>query len=222
MFMYSTLTGTNLRRSEGELPLLSYSKTRQSLPPCHIDEFWVQEWGAEALASTTIPNAGGNSIISEAYSIQYFKDLGATDFIFETQVLYNFFSCKMVDYVMTFQKVRVGVSVARAMNFKVKERFTSEKATQLLQKKLYGLVVARNCVSRKHRFFTSILHIQCETWEMASILEQSYILLREEKSWWDSLRGALTVIFTVISKGSPFCDAVFNRKKKCTSNQIKS
>ena len=153
-------------------------------------------FGEDALRSIEIENAGGRSALSEMLSIEYFsKKHGATDFLFEMEVEY-WISYKMVDFVCslptrTGEKERVGVSVTRAMAYPSPDLFTLEMAKTLLNKKMSGLVIARNAVIKKHRFFTSYLHVWCQTRKIADLVAEAYFLLPEsEKS---SMRVVLTV-----------------------------
>ena len=112
-----------------------------------------------SLRSIQIENAGGSSNISEMISIEYYIRLfKATDFLLEMEVSY-ILDYKMVDYVCNIGKFRIGVSVTRAMGYPSPKDFTYEKALRLLHKKLYGLIVARNSVCKKHSFTRSILHV---------------------------------------------------------------
>ena len=156
-------------------------------------------FGEDALRSIEIENAGGRSALSEMLSIEYFsKKHGATDFLFEMEVEY-WISYKMVDFVCSLpvhlgrsnEKERVGVSVTRAMAYPSPDLFTLEMAKTLLNKKMSGLVIARNAVIKKHRFFTSYLHVWCQTRKIADLVAEAYFLLPEsEKS---SMRVVLTV-----------------------------
>ena len=166
------------------------------------------DFGEDALRSIEIENAGGRSALSEMLSIEYFsKKHGATDFLFEMEVEY-WISYKMVDFVCSIpsassasslptsdehpnEKERVGVSVTRAMAYPSPDLFTLEMAKTLLNKKMSGLVIARNAVIKKHRFFTSYLHVWCQTRKIADLVAEAYFLLPEsEKS---SMRVVLTV-----------------------------
>ena len=128
----------------------------------------------DARRSITIDNAGGQSDISEMYSIDYFTQMyGATNTILETEVAY-WIDYKMVDFICTIESHRVGVSVARAMGFPSPDKFTPAMASRLLYKKLYGLIVARNGVVKDQSFFKSILHIWCQDARVAQLLDDAF------------------------------------------------
>lgn len=113
--------------------------------------------------SMTIQNAGGSSDKSEALSMQYMNDLyGITKFVPEMEVEY-WIEYKICDYLMTYKNYNIGVSVTRAVAYPFTKEYTYDMATHLLNKKLYGLIVARNAISDKHKFYKCILHIWCMT-----------------------------------------------------------
>ena len=131
-----------------------------------------------ALESIQVDNAGGKSDISEMYSIEhYIRSFSATDIVYEMQVEY-WIDYKMVDYVCTIPIVnvnkRIGVSVTRAMCYSNPEHFTVQDGKDLLYKKIFGLIVARNATCKKHRFYKSILHVWCQTERIANILADIY------------------------------------------------
>lgn len=144
--------------------------------------------------SLYISNAGGNSIYSEAISMQYFIDVfKAENIIYEMNVKY-YISYKMIDFLCTFHNQRIGVSVTRAMNwslYSIKKslphnnrlyEFTLDDGLKLLKKKLYGLVIARNAVIKEQRFFKSVLHIFCQTEEIAQLLRQAYEVIKTDET----------------------------------------
>lgn len=147
----------------------------------------------QILHSLKIDNAGGDSNVSEAYSMELFRQLfGGKSFICECEVQYDYYGASMVDYVCTLSTrcsseselqydyhdasiakhvcTRVGVSVTRAMGYPTPNFFTSDTARNLLCKKLHGLIVARNAVSQKHSFYYTWLHIWCQNTYIANII----------------------------------------------------
>lgn len=127
-----------------------------------------------AIRSLLIENAGGKSAVSEMMSIEYYiRIFSAIDILLEMEVDYTF-NYKMVDYICTIGNRRVGVSVTRAMGYPDSTYFTYQKALYLLHKKLYGLIVARNSVSKKHRFFKSVLHVWCQSNRIAYLVKKAY------------------------------------------------
>lgn len=169
------------------------------------DCIWLDHWkipskillSKEASDSLNIINAGGKSNVSEALSIQYFLSVfGGTDFVYEKQIDY-YIHYKMVDFICTLPNLaRVGVSVTRAMKFPRPERFTLEDAHRLLQKKLYGLIVARNAVNRRHAFYRSVLHVWCQTPRIADLLQEAYNSL-DINDYGLDIQGVVVLLLTV-------------------------
>lgn len=152
----------------------------------------------DALRSLAIPNAGGKSEISEAFSMQYFYErYRASHFLCEMEVSY-WIHFKMVDFICTIKRKRMGVSVTRAMGYPESSDFTGEDALKLLRRKLYGLIVARNSTERKHRFFKSTLHVFCQTPEIADLVEQAFVNL-DIDDFGLNVIGALYLQLTVCS-----------------------
>lgn len=150
-----------------------------------------------------VDNAGGKSQLSEALSIQYFYDrFRARNFLLEMEIVYNYRNCKMCDYTcdMTFHdarnklsRKRIGVSVSRAMGFPSADSFTIEDAGILLSKKMNGLVIARSYISEEQSFDTCILHIWCQSIEIAKKLEIIYpVVIKEDKS--DTLKDVIILL----------------------------
>lgn len=102
----------------------------------------------------------------------------------------------MVDHICTINGQRVGVSVTRAMGFPTPDRFTNEDAINLLRKKLYGLIVSRNCVLPHLAFFKSILHVWCQSHEIADKLKRAYENLDIDDFGLD-IKGVVILLLTV-------------------------
>lgn len=153
----------------------------------------------DAKRSLSVPNAGGSSMISEMLSIDmYSKAYGAKNFLLEMEVSY-WIEYKMVDYVCTIGDVRIGVSVTRAMNYDDPELFVEEDADRLLNKKLYGLIVSRNAVTKEHCFFKSILHVWCQTERIAKIMKQRFEMLDIDDFELD-IKGVVVLHLTICSE----------------------
>lgn len=139
----------------------------------------------EARYSLDIPNAGGSSDVSEALSMQYMHNrFGARDFIPEMDVPY-WIEYKMCDFLATFGNEWVGVSVTRAVPYPFDTgEYTLEKATNLLQRKLYGLIVAREAIMEDYGFSRSILHVWCYNSKIANLIEAAHnaIAVNDAKS----------------------------------------
>jgi hypothetical protein len=141
---------------------------------CNLVPFDKINFSPTPQRSMEIQNAGGSSEISEALSMYYMEhQFGATGFIPEKEVDY-WIEYKMCDYIMRLQRANIGVSVTRAVSYPFSHEFTAQQATALLNKKLNGLIIARNAVNLRHQFFKSILHIWCATPNAAINIKQAY------------------------------------------------
>lgn len=165
----------------------------------------------DSIRSLTIPNAGGSSNISEALSMDYmFRTFGYKRFVPEMEVSY-WIESSMCDFLMIDNKgTNVGVSVTRAIRFPFYVEFTKEDATELLRRKLYKLMVARNAISEEQSFYESILHVWCYTMQGAKNILRAYNeMIVEDFKERDPTYNNVHVICTV-------CDSAFiytNRDK---------
>eukprot|EP01097_Dermamoeba_algensis_P001139 TRINITY_DN1425_c0_g4_i1.p1 TRINITY_DN1425_c0_g4~~TRINITY_DN1425_c0_g4_i1.p1 ORF type:complete len:202 (-),score=42.21 TRINITY_DN1425_c0_g4_i1:140-745(-) len=130
------------------------------------------------------PNAGGNSIWSEAYSFEFMRRMfGAQLEKTEMQICYWPEGSKKTDYVAKFegpdrQSMIVGVSVTRAMKFKGNFEDTDAKA--LLTKKLYGINVSSRNVIKEHSWKKQILHVWSESEQVTCALMREYDKLDQD------------------------------------------
>lgn len=159
-------------------------------------DFWDIPFSTNARQSCMISNAGGHSQLSEMLSIHYFETLYSADrFLFEMEVEY-WIDYKMIDFSCQIQGERYGISVTRAMGFPNADAFTDHQAENLLNKKLYGLIVARNAVIKEQRFFRSILHVWCQSEGIAQKIRQAYQNLNQDE--WE-INGSLILLCSVYS-----------------------
>lgn len=146
-----------------------------------------------------IPNAGGSSDVSEAISMQYMHNkLGATAFIPEMDVPY-WIEYKMCDYLMMLRGEWIGVSVTRAVPYPFETgEFTPSKARELLERKLYGLIVAREAIMEEYGFSRSILHVWCYNSKIASLIESAHdSIVKEEVEQGQDTYDHVHVVCTV-------------------------
>jgi len=113
----------------------------------------------ESIHILTVPNAGGNSINSEAYAMQIlFKLYNATTIQTEMEIKYLWDNWKKCDFITRIGNQNVGVSVTRAIS-----RFNPDDddvyVSKLLYKKLSGLIISRSGVCENSNFHKSILFI---------------------------------------------------------------
>lgn len=150
--------------------------------------------------SLHIDNAGGSSDVSEALSMQYMHIVhGATYFVPEMEVAY-WICYKIADYLMVIGGENVGVSVTRAVSHPIGQPYTIERARELVTRKLYGLIVAGDCVAEESSFSKSILHVWCHTREAAKMIVQAHkevadkeMLLPPEQRTYDEILLICTV-----------------------------
>jgi hypothetical protein len=141
---------------------------------CQLASFNSINFSPTPLRSMHIQNAGGSSEVSEALSMYYMEhQLNASHFVPEKEVDY-WIDYKMCDYLMTINRINIGVSVTRAIVYPFNGIFTYQHAVTLLNKKLNGLIIARNAVNLRHQFFKSILHIWCYTATAAINIKHAY------------------------------------------------
>lgn len=165
-------------------------------------------WSDVSYKSLLIDNAGGTSAISEALSIEYFiRKYGVSKILYEKEVSY-WIEYKMCDFLIVDDGENIGVSVSRAMGYPSASFFKKEDAVTLIKKKIEGLIIARSGVCMKHTFHKSILHIWCQTLQIAKILGsvyKNYINNHPNKNSFHGLRLILT-----------FCeyDMIYNDKSE--------
>lgn len=118
-----------------------------------------------------LPNAGGNSVVSEVLSYEMLKrTFGAELHKTEMEVVYFPYGGAMTDYTCKVFGTTVGVSVTRAMKFSGK--YTLEDAQRILNKKLAGVI--RSTETSLEKWSKQILHIWAETNDAANYLTQAY------------------------------------------------
>jgi hypothetical protein len=106
------------------------------------------------------PNAGGDSVRSEAYAMEVLKKhYHATDVTTEMNIVYYNPGWKKCDFLTTISE-RVGVSVTRALvDRKINPDTIDIALNSLIVKKLTGLIVSRAGVDPRQSFYKSILFV---------------------------------------------------------------
>lgn len=147
----------------------------------------------EALRILNTPNAGGNSIVSEALSFEFFKKYTNAKLL-KTEMEVEYFpeGGSINDYVMSIFGHVIGVSVTRAMKFMGNE-FSIEDAEQLLSKKLKGIV--RSTRNSLLKWEKQILHVWVMSEETANVLEIAWAFL-------DPALRTNTVLLITVAKNS--------------------
>jgi hypothetical protein len=152
----------------------------------------------EARNVLIVPNAGGNSQLSECVSIQYFYErFGAYDIRLEEEIKYDSdfgmldFSCRIRGITSLGSKAtasssssswdygasvptRVGISTTRAMKYPDPNLYTDEDAYSLLKRKMQGLIVSRQCVAESDSFYACFLHVLCQSQNIAEKIRAAY------------------------------------------------
>jgi hypothetical protein len=130
------------------------------------------ELGEDAQKVVRDPNAGGQSIVSEAFSMEHLnRRFGARHVVTEMEISYWNSNWKKVDFLCDIRGHRIGVSVSRAMGYPGPEAFGFKDAERLVRKKLRGLLIAMQGVDDDHRQDMAILHVFCQTREIAALMQ---------------------------------------------------
>lgn len=146
------------------------------------------------------PNAGGKSINSEALSMEYLNRTMGGQFVrTEMEIEYWNDYWKKCDFICKVAGENVGVSVTRAMGYPTSGCFCDRDAIRLLEKKLYGLVVARSGVWDNETFYKSILHVWCQSKRIAKLMILAY-----EQHIDDDLKDNIIVLLTVTTSNASF------------------
>lgn len=147
----------------------------------------------------TMPNAGGTSEWSEAFSYELLRTcFGANLHGTEMEIQYNWGS-KITDYSVFFGQKMIGVSVTRVINFNdlpgdFKPKFSVREVCRLLEKKLYGIIASTRGVYDEWRWEKQILHIFCTSLKVAQTVEQVYHNMSPD------LKADTLVVLSVASK----------------------
>jgi hypothetical protein len=147
------------------------------------------------------PNAGGASVVSEALSVEYMhRRARASQTVPEMKIQYSFYNWKKIDYICTISGERIGVSVTRAMGYPDPSFFSMEDAVRLGNKKLYGMVLARSGVSECHNYNRSILHVFCQSQEIAILMQEAFRgIIDADRSLQQDLTDHIVIILTIAS-----------------------
>ncbi|XP_033727316.1 AAC-rich mRNA clone AAC4 protein-like [Pecten maximus] len=124
-----------------------------------------------AIRLATVPNAGGNSVVSEVLSFELFQRcFNAKLLKTEMEVDYFPMGGSITDYVCDLFGHKVGVSVTRAMKYH--GEFTEEDAHRLLTKKLSGVV--QSTKNSMEKWEKQILHVWTTSKDTANTLSRVF------------------------------------------------
>ncbi|KAJ3146811.1 putative tRNA pseudouridine synthase Pus10 [Irineochytrium annulatum] len=166
---------------------------------------------SDALRVLLTPNAGGDSLLSEALSAEWLMRAvlpGATLLATEMQIAYFPRGGSILDYMLRDARGRsVGVSVTRAFAHerftnnlgKVASKFTMQQAERILTKKLVGIQFAgRNVYIPAEGVDVLLLHVFVPDGRVAKVLRRAYAKLGKD------VRGETVVVVTVCNARSIF------------------
>lgn len=160
---------------------------------------------AEAVRLVATPNAGGDSVKSEALSFELLnRCFNARLLKTEMEISYFPEGGSITDYVLCMFGRVVAVSVTRAMKYHAGQVFTNEDAHALLRKKLRGVKQS----SQNMLFPTwekQILHVWAYDEAVVETLHQAWLEMDEDLK-------ANTVILVTLAKNS--MELFVNTKKK--------
>ncbi len=168
-----------------------------------IKKFKEMELSRDSLRILLTPNAGGNSIVSEVLSFEMFKKYFNAHLL-KTEMEVEYFpeGGSINDYVMKIFNTVIGVSVTRAMKYPFDEAFTIQDATNLLTKKLKGIV--QSSKNSMEHWNKQILHV----WVMNEYTCNSMLIA------WSELSRQLktnTVLLITVAENS---NEIFKNLKK--------
>jgi len=166
--------------------------------------------GAERLL-TTVNQGNSHSSVSEAYSFELLNillcnriELDKT----ETEIKYNDEQSKITDYSFhTLAGDKFGVSVTRACG----KDFSAADALLLMNRKLFGINESTKNVTEEHSWHKQLLHVWCESEEIAALLKHSY-----EQGIEASMKQDTFVLLTVVASGEQI-DEIFYKNKESTN-----
>ena len=174
--IYEQFRVTSIMKNECSEPFITWNFYRERGNGLCWDELCQ-----DAKEIYSQPNAGGNSEHSEALSMDLLHELyEANDVKTEMNIEYFDPNWKKCDFLCKIFDQNWGVSVTRAMSFPDPDKFTKQDATNLLTKKLRGLIIAKQGMLINDNFLKSILHIWCETPKTAGYIIEAYSELSNE------------------------------------------
>lgn len=140
-------------------------------------------------------NAGGSSKCSELMSMQLLVDCeGATIHALEVDVSYESPGA-LTDYVALIAGEKVGVSVTRAYLGPFATEYSAEQASELLSKKLLGVLESSANVSPDDAWKKQLLHVWTLRSDWVPMLQQAWSALPADVR-------ADTVVLVTVEQGS--------------------
>ena len=126
-------------------------------------------------------NAGGSSLLSEVFAFEVLRRCeDAVLLKTETEIVYTDVSGKKTDLLVTIGGIKWGVSVTRAVGFPRDDPYTVERAGQLLEQKLSGVIASSANVTQEDAWERQILHVIAYGTEHLESLEAAFALMDDE------------------------------------------
>jgi hypothetical protein len=126
-------------------------------------------------------NAGGSSIYSEVFAMEYLERCElATLLKTETEITYTTKDSKRADLLVELDGVVVGVSVTRAVTFPFGNPYQLDAATELMNRKLDDIKLASTTVSAADAWDKSMLSILAYDVQHAEVAMQAWNSLDAE------------------------------------------
>jgi hypothetical protein len=120
-------------------------------------------------------NAGGNSIMSELFAYEALQRCELAELLkTETEILYTDEGGKITDLLVWLDERQIGVSVTRAVGWPQDAPYTTEQASELLAKKLQGVLDSSANVAAADAWTRQILHVLAYGDEHATSLEAAW------------------------------------------------
>jgi len=131
--------------------------------------------GDDALRILTKPNAGGNSILSEALACEVMvKAFGGTDVRGELEIRYSRRYVYPCDLMLRVKNINVGVSVTRAMHWLDPRAFCADTAYSLVERKSQSVLYAQSVGEGEDSHDRSVLFVWCQTPRIADRVVDAY------------------------------------------------
>jgi hypothetical protein len=139
-------------------------------------------------------NAGGSSVYSEAFAMEWLTRCELATLIkTETEIVYDDPMSKKADLLVELDGRKVGVSVTRAVTFPFGDPYTLDAATTLIERKLDDIQLATASVSAGDRWTKQMLSILAYDQQHADVAMQAWSMLDAQT------RDDTLVIVTVTS-----------------------
>jgi hypothetical protein len=149
--------------------------------------------GAQIILTT--PNAGGSSIISEAFAFEVLARCEDAELLeTETEISYDPPDSKKTDLLVTLALQKVGVSVTRAVGFPPEDPYPPAQAASLMASKLADILISSQNVVPEDEWVKQILVVMAYADMHAQLIETAWNEL-------DPATKADTIVYVVVTDG---------------------